>query len=133
MNNTELLLKFQDIMDINNPLEQVCALKQMRKIYKKSMFYKTTRINIYKAYEMACKMLNTSLIVKINNLLDEEQLSDFINNTIETIHLDVLINNLLRSVNYEHLSETLTALVPDLDTTQLQELINRLKDLTDKK
>lgn len=120
-------------MDIHNPLEQFCALKQMRKVYKKSMFYKNTKLNIYKAYELACKMLNTGLIIKLNNLLNEEELSDFINNTIETIHLDVLINNLLRSVNYEHLSETLKTLVPDLDTTQLQELITQLKDLTDKK
>ena len=132
MNNALLLQKFKDIIELANPFDQFCALKQLKKEYKHSDFYKNTKLNIYKAYELFCKTQYVGLITTLKELLTEERLSEFINGVFETVHLDVLINNMLRSINYDQLAEMIQDLIPDLDVKQLEQITQQLKDLTQK-
>ena len=129
MNNQELLLSFQSIMNETNPLVQYCRLKEMKKQYVKSDFYKQTRINIYKAFEIACKMNVNNVLYRINTLLEETNLADFINDNLQMIHLDTLINSFLQGVNYEHLTEAIHNIIPDIDIEQLNVLTKQLKEV----
>ena len=132
MNNKTLWQSFNDIMNMSNPLDQICQLKQMQKEYKKSEFYKLTKMNIYKAYEMTCKTQYSSLVKTIQSLLTDDNLSEYINNVFETVHLDVLFNNMLRSINYDQLNEFISDLIPDLDIKQIQQITQQLKELIEK-
>jgi replicative DNA helicase len=132
MNNELLFQRFKGISELKNPFDQLCALKQFKKEYKHSDFYKSTRLSIYKTYELFCKTQYTTLIATIQELLSEDQLSEFINGVFETIHLDVLINNMLRSINYDQLAELIQDLIPDLDIKQIEQITQQLKELTQK-
>lgn len=129
MNNQNLLQALNEIAIIENPLDRFIALKQFNKKYKKSNFYKQTKLNVFKAFELITKTFSIELINKINILLSEENLSNFINQQLINIHLDDVLNRLLYSVDYEHVNRMLQNILPDnnLDAKQLQTLIEQLK------
>lgn len=129
MNNQNLLQALNEIAIIENPLDRFVALKQFNKKYKKSNFYKQTKLNVFKAFELITKIFSIELINKINILLSEENLSNFINQQLSNIHFDDVLNRLLYSVDYEHVNRMLQNVLPDnnLDAKQLQTLIEQLK------
>ena len=129
MSNQNLLQALNEIAIIENPLDRFIALKQLKKQYKKSNFYKQTKLNIFKAFELITKTSSIELINKINILLSEENLSNFVNQQLSNIHFDDVLNRLLYSVDYEHVNRMLQNILPDnnLDAKQLQTLIEQLK------
>lgn len=129
MNNQNLLQALNEIAIIENPLDRFVALKQFNKKYKKSHFYKQTKLNVFKAFELITKISSIELINKINILLSEENLSNFINQQLSNIHFDDVLNRLLYSVDYEHVNRMLQNVLPDnnLDAKQLKTLIEQLK------
>lgn len=129
MNNERLLQILNEIAIIENPLDRFMALKKLNKQYKKSLFYKQTKLNIFKTFELINKTSYLELINKINHLLSEENLSIFINTQLQEIHFEDILNRLLYSVDYEQASRMLQNILPDsnLDAKQLQTLIEQLK------
>ena len=70
MNNEQLFELFQKIDESTNCFDRAIALKQAKKQYRKSDFYKQTLMPIHKAYEMyqirgvldLCALLNTPTV-----------------------------------------------------------------------
>lgn len=125
MNNTELQQFFKDILDIDNCFDRVIELKRKNKEYKKSQFYKQTKISIHKAFTLF-KLEFFNDIVKIIN--------SPILNTIKTCDLDKLkdiIENFLSDIDPETYSELLDTIISKfmaLDIKEAQSL-NELKNV----
>lgn len=65
MNNQELFKQFADISKTSNSLDLFCELKKIEKQYKKSDFYKQTKLNIINAY----KIFAMDGFIRLNNIL----------------------------------------------------------------
>ena len=122
MTNQELYNTLLEIM-YKNPLDAYCALKQLRKDYKRSEFYKATKLPLNKAYELVCSSLAIQLHNKLRELTDVEQwvakLESFIDDLDEN-SVDNFINKIISSLRLDNLTK---------EQGELQDLLDQMKTL----
>lgn len=97
MNNQELFSKFTEISKTNNSLDLYCELKKMERQYKKSSFYKQTKLSIINAY----KIFTMDGLIKINNLLHNSLISALANKDLA--ELSMLLEDFLSMFDYNKL------------------------------
>lgn len=90
MNNIELEAKFKTISQINNSLDAIIELNKLKKEYKKSDFYKITKLSIFKAYKMSLEFRLAYIIDKVHSISNMEDLAIRINELIDNIDEDTL-------------------------------------------
>lgn len=86
MDNNQLQDFFNELFLENNYFNLIIKLKENEKKYKKSYFYKKTKISIYKAY---IGFIFNKAIINIKNIYlykDPEQLVKLINNYIQQLN-----------------------------------------------
>ena len=66
MNNTELLTQFHVIAGKSNIFDICCELKKFNKQYKKSEFYKQTKLPINSAYKIFVESRGLAMYNKLN-------------------------------------------------------------------
>ena len=119
MNNKELLELFIEIEKNNNCFDRFLALKKKSKEYKKSLFYKQTRVSIFKAYRIYQANVFSGLSAIMNNpvvydlargdmLLLRLQLENFLAD-FDTTKLDTImdyIEDKINSLNLDNINVT---------------------------
>lgn len=97
MNNIELELKFKEILSKSNTLDSMIELKKIKKEYKKSDFYKETKLPINKAFKLYNSIKVAAIIEKIKyytvttNIIDE---LNFILENIDEEQINAILNKL---------------------------------------
>ena len=97
MNNQELFNKFTEISKTSNSLDLYCELKKMERQYKKSSFYKQTKLSIINAY----KVFTMDGLIKINNLLHNSLISALANKDLA--ELSMMLEDFLSMFDYNKL------------------------------
>ena len=121
MNNIELEAQFKVISQLNNSLDAIVELKKLNKEYKKSDFYKMTKMSIYDAYKVSLNFKLSRIIIKLHSLSNVEDLSIFINELINNIDEDTL------NLFFEKISNILSISELEKYNKQLGESIEKLK------
>ena len=74
------------------------------------------------------------LYYTINNLLSEDNLSEYINSQLEKIDIGFVLNKFLYSIDYDNLKNILESLMPNTNiediasmTTELSSIMERLR------
>lgn len=109
MNNNELVSLFKEIDTNDNCFDRALALKNATKQYKKSDFYKQTKMSIYKAYKIY--QLNSTYVVAA--LLNNPIVTSLARG--DTLLLRLEIENLMA----------------DFDTTKLDNIFNYIEEKID--
>ena len=131
MDNNELTSLFQEIDKNDNCFDKAIALKNAKKQYKQSAFYKQTRMSIYKAY----KIYQSNSILVLSALLNNPIISSLVRG--DTLLLRLEIENLMADFDtskldnvFNYIEEKINNL--DIDTTrvsvELQGLIKEFKN-----
>lgn len=121
MNNIELEAQFKVISQLNNSLDAIVELKKLNKEYKKSDFYKMTKMSIYDAYKASLNFKLSKIIMRIHSFSNVEDLSLFINELINNIDEDTL------NIFLEKLSNVLSMSEIEKYSKQLENSIEKLK------
>ena len=121
MNNIELEAQFKVISQLNNSLDAIVELKKLNKEYKKSDFYKMTKMSIYDAYKASLNFKLSKIIMRIHSFSNVEDLSLFINELINNIDEDTL------NIFLEKLSNVLSMSEIEKYSKQLEDSIEKLK------
>lgn len=121
MNNIELEAQFKVISQLNNSLDAIVELKKLNKEYKKSYFYKMTKMSIYDAYKASLNFKLSKIIMRIHSFSNVEDLSLFINELINNIDEDTL------NIFLEKLSNVLSMSEIEKYSKQLENSIEKLK------
>ena len=121
MNNIELEAQFKVISQLNNSLDAIVELKKLNKEYKKSDFYKITKMSIYDAYKASLNFKLSKIIMRIHSFSNVEDLSLFINELINNIDEDTL------NIFLEKLSNVLSMSEIEKYSKQLGDSIEKLK------
>ena len=123
MDNKELYNKFYEI-SLLNVFDGFIALKQLKKEYKKSDFYKTTKLPLLKAYEIFNKSSINEFLNTIKTLSDTDKmiakLTDVING-IESDTIQEFFDKIVNTLNIEELNE---------HKGELTGLLNQLKNFS---
>ena len=135
MTNAELSLKFEAILLHNNLFDQLQALNEFEKDYRKSDFYKTTKMSLKEVYSYYAyhKIMNMKLSLDAPQLFAD--LQDLINNLDYTKVMDMLnkINETFEEEN-KAVKEDIESIQPALDyfrrSNRKEEEINKNNDLT---
>ena len=120
MNNYDLYLKFMEIASYNI-FDSYTKLKEFKKEYKQSDFYKATRMSLKKAYKLFSQTLFTQLYFKLKELTNPTTWSEKLNQLMEDINEDSLSNFMNKITQYFNL-DNLTD-----EKGELQNLLNQLK------
>lgn len=121
MNNTELYDKFYRI-SLLNVFDAVIELKKFKKEYKKSDFYKATKISLLKAYDIFNKSILNELSSLIRELSDSSRLSSKLTevlNDIDSETIQDLFDKIINVFNINELNE---------HKGELTGLLNQLKN-----
>ncbi len=81
MTNTQLLELFKTIAEVDNCFDREIMLKKAKKQYKKSYFYRETKMNIHRAYAV----FTLSGLSKIAAILSSPILSAFAKGDVKAI------------------------------------------------
>ena len=122
MNNYELYFKFATISSLN-AFDAYIELKQFKKEYKKSDFYKKTKMPLFRAYKIYCNSLVPELYHKLKDWVTGEGIGAKLTEILENIDSDVLfekVQQIVGSFNLDNLEN---------EKGELQEAINKLKIL----
>lgn len=122
MNNHDLYLKFIEIASYN-PFDAYCQLRAFKKEYKKSDFYKTTRMPIDKAYEYVSKTIFVQLYMKLQEITDVDSWVAKINRFIDDLDEDTIQNLLNKITTHLNLNNL------DFEKGELRSLLNEMKSL----
>jgi hypothetical protein len=122
MNNQELYLKFIEIASCN-PFDAYCKLKDFKKEYKKSDFYKATHLPLNKAYEYASKTIFVQLYTKIQEITDVSSWVAKINYFIEDLDEDT-IQSLIDKISSHFNLNSL-----DFEKGELRNFLDEMKSL----
>ncbi len=112
MDNKELELKLQEILKIEDYCEYAIAIKQFEPQYKKSDFYKLTKISLRKALQEA----RLHYLFNVKNLIEKVQY--FINN--------------LNYDNVQHIIEQASAMFA-AENEDIQDTLEVFKDIMNNK
>lgn len=86
MNNKELLQQFILIAKTENPLDAMVALKKLEKTYKKSDFFKQTKLSIDVAFKCYRDMVSARNAQLLNEYVaDTDKLIDKLNEVMDGI------------------------------------------------
>lgn len=121
MNNIELYDKFYKI-SLLNVFDAVIELKKFKKEYKKSDFYKATKISLLKAYDIFNKSILNELSSLIRELSDSSRLSSKLTevlNDIDSETIQDLFDKIINVFNIDELNE---------HKGELTGLLNQLKN-----
>lgn len=130
MQNNELVTLFREIDKIDNCFDRFIALKNLRKKYKKSIFYKATKMSVFRAYKIyqantlsiICALINNPTVNSLargDTLLFKLAVENFIED-FDTAKLDKI---------FDYIEEKLDNI--DLNTTNAQmELQNIIKEFS---
>lgn len=121
MNNIELYDKFYKI-SLLNVFDAVIELKKFKKEYKKSDFYKATKISLLKAYDIFNKSVLNELSSLIRELSDSSRLSSKLTevlNDIDSETIQDLFDKIINVFNIDELNE---------HKGELTGLLNQLKN-----
>ena len=124
MTNYELYLKFVEIAS-NNTFDAYIKLKQLKKEYKKSEFYKATKMPLFAAYKMFLQNFATTSLLKIKDLTDTDTIAAKITDIINSIDEDA-INRLI-----DRLSNVFDINKLQDEKGDLKILLNQIKNLVD--
>ena len=119
MNNTTLFDKLKSIARISNPLDAYLELKKLQKDYRKSDFYKQTRMPLKQVYKM----------VVLNGL---KQVIDFVDKLQDPIQVGNLITEYIDSISTESIDELFGKLDTVFNIKDLKEVGEDLKKSIDK-
>lgn len=122
MNNYELHLKFMEIAAYNI-FDSYSKLKEFKKEYKQSDFYKSTHMPIQKAYKLFNQTLFTQLYFKLKELIDPTLWSYKLNQVMEDIDDDSLNNFMSKITAYFNLNNLMD------EKGELQSLIQQIKNI----
>lgn len=120
MNSTELMNLFMEAQSKDNSIERFLFLHSKNKEYKKSDFYKKTKINIFKAYVMVVTDNGITLLNRVTQLSTPTKLGTFIQDTIENIESSAIEEFIDKIVEAFNVNEMLGA------TQEIKEQINNL-------
>ena len=121
MTNLELEREFQNIMTLDNSFNRLFAINALKKDYKKSEFYKSTKLDIFSAYELFVKDVLVYGIFKIKSFLTPERLGDYLTDLADNIQPDAiekLTNSIIESLKLDDIMSS---------TQELGEIVQRLK------
>jgi hypothetical protein len=122
MNNSELYLKFIEIASYN-PFDAYIKLKEFKKEYKKSEFYKATRMSWRRAYKLFLQMMPSQLLAKLKEFTDVDMLATKLTDLINSVDEDAIngfFEKLTNIFNLEKLQD---------EKGDLKILLNQVKDL----
>ena len=122
MNNKELFERFSQITQ-NNPFDTAMELKNLRKEYRKSDFYKATRMPLHKAYKMYVETSMVRIFSEICSFLNLDTLKQKANNFllgIDVGSIEHFFDVIKEKFNLESLQN---------ETGELKDLIESLKFL----
>ena len=119
MNNTTLFDKLKSIARISNPLDAYLELKKLQKDYRKSDFYKQTRMPLKQVYKM----------VVLNGL---KQVIDFVDKLQDPIQVGNLITEYIDSISTESIDELFGKLDTVFNIKDLKEVGEDLQKSIDK-
>ena len=86
MNNEELLQQFTLIAKTENPLDAIVALKKLEKTYKKSDFFKQTKLSIDVAFKCYRDMISARNAQLLNEYIaDTDKLVDKLNEVMDSV------------------------------------------------
>lgn len=92
MTNFELELEFEKVFNTLDCFDSYIKLKQLKKIYKKSDFYKQTHLPINKAYQLYLKNNIINIMKFFLRLNNTEEVGNMISNYINNIDPDIIYN-----------------------------------------
>lgn len=121
MNNTELHQLFYEISAIENSFDKFLKLKEIKKAYKTSDFYKTTKMPYIKAYEWFVKQTIVPDVINIKQHFTPTKIGQFINDCLDSIAPEAVEDLMERIVSYLNTTELIKA------STDLGEQIQSLK------
>lgn len=90
MTNFELQLEFEKIFKLSNCFDAYIQLKQLNKLYKKSEFYKQTRLSIKRAYNLFIQDKIKQIITFLHLIRNPEQVGDLITEYIDNIDSETI-------------------------------------------
>lgn len=128
MNNLELERHFQEIAAKANVFDRRIALKKFKKEYKKSEFFRITRIPVYRAFTFYQANKVSAALLDVQNIFDIDNAADKINELLENIDLSLAVNKLLTLLDYDKIQEFLDKTNHD-DTEELAKLTGELKEI----
>ena len=106
MNNIDLMNMFEEILQVSNGFDRVIELKNREKEYKKSTFYKKTRMSIDKAYAIFLRESAINMVKRIRDLMNPEYLGIYLTETLEGISpesVQNLLDSFMSMLNIEDL------------------------------
>lgn len=121
MDNITLEKMFFSIMDKSNGFDRYIALKKLNKEYKKTDFYKKTKMNIRKAYELFVKDGLIYTLSRIKNSLTPDNLGEYLTNLLDNIQPDAIEQLTERIIQNLNLSEITSS------TKELGDIIHSFK------
>lgn len=122
MNNYDLYFKFVTISSLN-PFDAYLELKNFKKEYKQTDFYKKTKMSINRAYKMFLTTVPIQLAAKITELTDVSTLSTKISDVLNSVDEDAINNVFDKFVNAFDINK-----LQD-EKGDLKILLNQLKNL----
>lgn len=90
MTNFELELKFENIFRLQDCFDSFLALKQLKKEYKKTDFYKQSHLPIEKAYSLYIKSKGIGILRFLTKLENSEEVGNLISDYIDHIDPDII-------------------------------------------
>lgn len=121
MDNANLEKMFCSIMEKDNGFDRYLALNDLNKTYKKSEFYKKTKMNIHKAYNLFVKDGLMYSLVKFKNSIAPDKLGEYITNLLDNIQPDAIEQLTERIIGQLNLSEITTS------TKELGDIVHSFK------
>ena len=122
MTNSELAIKFAGLA-AGNPFDAVIELKKLNKIYKKTSFYQTTHMSIYKAYEFYCKTTVGRLYYDIKAVIDTDRIAEKLTDILNGIDQTAI------DTFFDHVINTFSNFDLQQEKGEAKVLINKLKDV----
>lgn len=124
MTNKELFYYFSVVRQSDTVFDAYVELKGFKKEYKKSDFYKQTKMPLFKAYKLYLDTFTTQLFNKIADFLDIDKLSikfsEFLDGVDEN-SLERFIQTILSKFNLDNL---------DTEKGDLKNILDQIKSLT---
>lgn len=126
MNNEQLLAEFRRISTLPNVLEKQLALKEFKKEYRKSDYFRATHMQLKKAFALYELDRIPAFLNQAHILLDSDYLATKINEVLEGVDLSLAVNKLLTLLNYDKLQEIMNEFTAN-DNVDLNEMLKELK------
>lgn len=109
MDNIQLKELFDSVVELPNAFDRALKLKEIKKEYKTSAFYKQTRMPIYRAYEWFIKDSIANTAMSIKKFRDAQYIGEYITDLIDHISPDAVEDLMVRITEYLDTSKMVAA------------------------